>query len=84
MIILSSEIVLLLKTLCSDIAKKNPNEEFKDIILVESMMKQAQSCQQHPYTELVRNLGVLFCIKAVETKFCTGSSQIELDHLHWH
>ena len=82
LIILSSEIVLLLKTLCSDIAK-NPNGELKDIILVESMMKQAHSCQ-HPDTELVRILGVLFCIKAVETKFCTGSAQIELDHLHWH
>ena len=82
MIILSSEIVLLLKTLCSNIAK-NPNGELKDIILVESMMKQAHSCQ-HPDTELVRILGVLFCIKAVETKFCTGSAQIELDHLHWH
>ena len=46
-------------------------------------MKQAHSCQQ-PDTELVRILGVLFCIKAVETKFCTGSAQIELDHLHWH
>ena len=47
------------------------------------MMKQADSCQ-HPDTVLVRIMGVLFCIKAVETKFCTGSAQIELDHLHWH
>ena len=80
MIILSSEIVLLLKTLCSDIAK-NPDGQVKDIILVESMMTQAHCCQ-HPDTELVRILGVLFCIS--ETKFCTGSAQIELDHLHWH
>ena len=83
LIILSSEISLLLKTLCLDIAKKIPLENWRYRILVESMMKQAHSCQ-HPNTKLVRILGVLFSIKAVETKFCTGSAQIELDHLPWH
>ena len=50
LIIISSEISLLLKTLCLDIAQKIPLENWRYKILVEGMMKQAQSCQ-HPYTQ---------------------------------